>query len=261
MHQMVRSEVDVAGNGGVGSAAASGDPRSRLQTYARLAGLLYLVVFVCGVFSELGVRSKLIADGDPTATAANVTASEGLFRLGLVSDLVMLLADVGVAVLLYALLRHVDRTLAMLAAAFRLVMVAVIGAALIAYAGALLALAGDTDLTSAFSPAQVDALATLALEAHAFGYLIALTFFALHVLLLGYLLLRSRFVPRALPVLLGLAAVGYLADSLAFFLVPSYDGTLSPALLAPAFVAELALPLWLLVRGVDFEAWNRRVAT
>jgi hypothetical protein len=245
---------------GTARAPAPGGSAGPLQAYARVAGLLYLVVFACGVFSELGVRSALFAEGDPAATAASVAASEGLFRLGLVSDVVMLLADVGVAILLYAVLRVVDRTLAMLAAAFRLVMSAVIGAALIAYGGALLLLAGDTDYASALGPEQRDALAQLALEAHAFGYLIALTFFALHVALLGYLLWRSCFVPRILPIVLGLAALGYLADSLAFFLVPDYDGTLSPIVLAPAFAAELALPLWLLLKGIDLNRAKREVA-
>jgi hypothetical protein len=251
MQQLSRRDVVVGGAvGGAGTSRLRVPHELGPQGCARLIGALYLVVFGCGVFSELVVRGALIVDGDAAATAANVVASDGLFRVGLASDLVMLLADVGVAVLLYALLRPIGRTLALLAAAFRLVMTAVIAASLIAYSSA-----GElaTGYTTALGAEPADALVLLSLEAHAQGYLIALVFFGLHLLVLGWLLLRSRYVPRFLAGLLLVAGVGYLVDSFAAFLSPAYDGALSPIVLAPAFVAELALPLWLLVKGVDLR--------
>ena len=225
-----------------------------------MAGLLYLIIFAAGVFSELVVRSGVLVSGDAAQTADNILSSEGLYRVGFVSDLVMILADVGVAVLFYVLLRPVSRTLALAAMALRLLMDAVLGLNLLNHFAALLLLGDDGHLT-AFSDEQRDALVLLSLEAHSYGYLIALVFFGMHVAVLGYLFVRSTYFPRFLGVLLGLASVGYLADSLSFFLVPDYDGAFSPIALAPVFVAEMSVIGWLLIKGVNVPRWYRRAGS
>lgn len=227
---------------------------------ARLAGVLYLIIFACGVFSELLVRGSIVVPDDAAATAQNILAHETLFRVGFASDLVMLLSDVGVAVLFYVLLRPVSRTLALLALSLRLLMDAVLGANLLNHLAAVLILS-DSDRLAGFDADQVNSLALLSMDAHKYGYLIGLVFFGLHVAVLGYLFFRSTYFPRLLGVLLGLAAVGYLVDSFGFFLLPSYDGSLSPIALAPVFVAELAVIGWLLVKGLDLRRWNERVGS
>ncbi len=98
----------------------------------------------------------------------------------------------------------------------------------------------------------------MGLEAHSYGYLIGLVFFAAHLLLLAYLLIKSSWFPSWLGVLLGVAGVGYAADSFGFFLLPGYDGTLSPVLLAPAVVAEFSMIVWLLTRACG---WTPRAGT
>jgi hypothetical protein len=90
------------------------------QLYARSCGVLYLYIIVAGSFAELFVRSKLVVSRDAAATAANIMASESLFRLGFSGELLHLACDVAVAMLLYALLRSVDRNIALLAAFMRL---------------------------------------------------------------------------------------------------------------------------------------------
>jgi hypothetical protein len=226
-------------------------PTSSLVS-ARLAGVLYLIIIGFGIFAEVVVRSRLIATGDPQATAANILGSEWLFRMGFAADLVVFLSDVALAIILYFLFRPVSSTWSLLAAAFRLTQTAVIGLNLLSMFVALLILR-ETDYLGAFSSAETDALALLFLDVHRYGYTLGLTFFALSTLVIAYLALRSRVVPRALGVLLGLAGAGYLADSVAFFIVPGYDGSISPILLAPALVAELWFALWLLLRGRRLE--------
>ena len=223
---------------------------------ARTAGVLYLAIFVLGLFAELGVRAQLVEVGDAAATARNILDSQGLFRAGFVADLMVVLADAAVAVLFYVLLRPVSVVLALAAAGFRLVQTAVLAANLLNQFMALQLLTGD-----GYGALRRDELQTLAyshMDAHRYGYLIALVFFALHLAVLGYLVYRSTYFPRALGVLLALAAVGYLADSLTYFLVEGYEGALSPVVLAPAVVAELAMILWLLLRGVDVRRWQQR---
>lgn len=222
---------------------------------ARVAGVLYLAIFVCGLFAELVVRTRLIESGDAAATAGNILADEWLYRLGFAADIVVVLADAALAVLFYVLLRPVNSTLALLAAAFRLVQTAVLALNLLNHYMALQVLRDDA--YAGLPGNELDALAYSYLDAHGYGYLIGLTFFGVNLALMGYLVYRAPYFPRFLGVLLGLAAIGYLVDSFMFFLVPDYDGAVSPVVLAPAVIAELAMILWLLIKGVDLPGWRR----
>ena len=232
------------------------DPR-RL---ARIAGVLYLVIIASGLFSELVVRGTLVVRGDAAATAANILAADTLFRVGVVSDLVMVLADVAIAVALYVLFAPVSRTLSATAAAFRLAQAAVLALNLLHQFAALLVLRQDGAL-SAFDPDQLEALALLLMDLHRYGYLLGLVLFAGNLAVTGYLLYRSGFLPRTLGALSVLAAAGYLIDTLMFVLLPGYDGAASNLVLAPAFVFELGFASWLLIKGVDAVAWRRAAAT
>jgi len=117
---------------------------------ARAAGLLYLVIITCGMFSELLVRSELITPGNANTTAQNILENQWLFRMGFASDAVMLLSDVAIAVLFYVLLKSVNKTLALTAAAFRMTQAAVLGLNLLNYYAALLLL-NDTLYVNAFA--------------------------------------------------------------------------------------------------------------
>ncbi len=215
---------------------------------ARLTGAFYLVIIIGGLFAELGVRQRLIVPGDVAATAANLAAREGLFRLGLAGDLAAFLADVAVAALLYVLLRPAGRTLAAAAAAFRLTGTAIYAGNLLHMLGALQAVGGSAS-PAAFEPAQRRELMQFHLDLHAQGYDLGLVFFGVHCLLLGWLLWRSVRFPGVLGVLMAVAGAVYLAGSFTLFLAPSRSGAVEPAYFA-AFAGELAFCGWLLVRGV-----------
>ena len=243
------------GNIGKTNRAADTSPRKA----ARVAGILYLAIIIAGIFAQFFVRSSLVVPGDAAATAANITASEALFRLGFVSDLVMILCDVAIGVLFYILLKPVNNTLALLAAFFRLAQAATLGINLLNMFFAVQLLSG-ADYLSIFSAEQLQALALFFLEAHAAGYSIAMVFFGLSILVLGYLLFKSGYVPRILGVLLVLASFGYLIDSFASFLLlnyANYQAIFTQIVLIPAFISELALCLWLLVKGVKLPARDK----
>jgi hypothetical protein len=99
------------------------------QVYARVGGVLYLIIIVAGLVGEVLVRDKLIVSGDATATANNIMASESLWRIAFAGELIMFVCDLAVALILYVLLRPVNRNIALLAAFFRLVYVAIVGVA------------------------------------------------------------------------------------------------------------------------------------
>lgn len=231
------------------------DPRSALRpgfATARTAGALYVIIIACGLFAEIGVRSRLIEAGDPGATARNIIESPMLFRAGLAADIIMFIADVAIAVVLYQLLKPISRTLSLLAAAFRMTQTAVIGLNLLNMFQAVRIL-DDADYLDAFGTGQIDTLALLYLDAHKYGYILGLAFFGVSTLIVGYMALASGQMPRPLGLLLGLAGTGYLIDTFSFFLIPDYDGSASPIVLAPALVAEFWFALWLLTRGRRLE--------
>ena len=215
---------------------------------ARLAGVLYLVIIVFGISSEVFIRSSLIVSGDAAATAGNILASPKLFRAGFAADALMLLSDVAIAVLFYQLLKPVSRTLAMTAAAFRLMQAAILGVNLLNYYAPMLLL-GDGGRVSAFEPAQLQALALLFLELHRHGYDLGLIFFGLSNLVLGYLVVKSEYFPAVLGYGLQAAGVVYLAGSFTLFLAPEHVSLVEPAYAVP-LLAELSFCLWLLIKGV-----------
>lgn len=224
---------------------------STLLRYARIAGAGYLLIVVTGIFAEFVVRASLLVPGDPGATAANIAGSELFYRSGLAAEFVMLCADVVVALALYMIFEGVSRGLALMAAFFRLAHAAVVGANLLNVYVPLLLLGGSGAL--GLEAAQRDGLVTLYLDAHAYGYAIGLVFFGVYCGLIGYLILRSGYVPKVLGVLMMAAALGYLVDSFARTLMPNYadyENILGMVVLLPAFIGELSLSLWLLVKGV-----------
>jgi hypothetical protein len=219
------------------------------RTLARTAGVLYLLVALCSMFAELYVRSAIVVPGDAAATADNIRASATLFRLGFVVDLVQATCFLLTAMALYLLLRHVNRLVAAAMVTLVAVSVAIMCLNLLNQLVAL-SIATDGDYASALGPAGSDALAALFAEMQHDGFLIAQMFFGLWLLPLGYLVVRSGYVPRVLGVLLALGGVGYLVDLFARFLALGAAERISPFVLAPALVGEVAFVAWLLVKAV-----------
>ena len=229
------------------------------QFYARLCGVLYLYIIVAGIFAELFVRSRLIVSTDAAATAGNIMANEELFRIGFSGELLHLTFDVAVAVILYVLLRPVDRNIALLAALMRFACDIILAVASLSHFVAL-RLYDDSGYLDAFSPDQLHTLALFALKLHGDGYAISLTFFSFACLALGYLIFRSGFLPRTLGVLMAVAGVCYLIDTFSHFLAPAFASSLFPALFVPIFIAELSLALWLTVKGVNVGKWTEKAS-
>ena len=218
---------------------------------ARLAGIGYLVIIIAGIFAEFFVRSRLIVWGDAATTAGNIIASEGLFRVGIAGDLIMLIFDAVVALALYVLLKPVNRSIALLAVFFRLIHTAVCGINLLNPVMTAQLLSG-ADFLAVFDSGQLHALAMLFLDAHRYGYILGLVFFGGHCLLLGYLVYRSGYMPKIIGVLLVIASLAYLTDSFANILLSNYAAYADIFLMIvafPAIVAELSFTLWLLIRG------------
>lgn len=237
-----------------GSAARTVSP----QPYARTAGALYLIVIVFGIGAELFVRGNILVPGDAATTARNILASESVFRLGFAGDSLVFLADVAIAVLLYVLLAPVSKTLALIAAGFRLTQTAVLASNLLNHHAAL-ELLDSPGYAAAFTPQQLQALSLHALEMHGYGYDLALLFFGLSCLVLGWLIARSGYLPHLLGLLVFLAGIAYLIGSYTLFLLPDFTSSIEPIYIVP-LISEIALCLWLLIRGVNTERWQEKAA-
>jgi hypothetical protein len=221
---------------------------------ARIAGAFYLITIITGLFAEVAVRGKLIVYGDAGATAHNILTAETFYRLGFAADMIGSVGYVVVTLLLYELLRPVSRSLSLLAAFFSLVGIAVGAVAALGHLAPLVLL--QQPFMSPFNNDQLHALALLALKLHARGYWIALVFFGCYEAVLGSLIFKSRFLPKALGVLVGLAGLAFLTNSFALFVAPAIGDAINPALLVVDGIGELALTLWLLIVGVDDQKWR-----
>ena len=225
------------------------------QTYARVAGLLYLVNIVTGLIGEAVVRNGLVVSGDAAATAANIAHSTALWRGGIAGDLIMHVTDVPLMMIFYVLFRQVHKNLALTAMLFELVQTA----SLVAYKLNMMTplfLSSGAEYLKAFTPDQLHALAYIAIKADSHGFGFGLIFFGCACLINGYLIYKSNFLPRILGPALQLAGICYLINSFALILAPPLADALFPAILLPSFAGELSFCLWLLVKGIDVSKWE-----
>ena len=225
------------------------------QVYARLAGWLYLAVIIVGFFAEGFVRGRLVISGDAAATAQNIIGSQGLWRGALAAELVMLIFYVAITLILYALLRPVDRNLSLLAAFFSLM-----GCAVLAFDELLnlapLILLGGADYLKAFDAQQLQALALLSVRLFENGYVITMIFFGCYCSTIGYLIFESGYFPKWLGVLLEVGGLSYVLNGLVHFAAPAFAVRM-PDITVIGGVAELALCLWLVVMGVNASKWKQ----
>ena len=223
-----------------------------IKTTARIAGFLYLVLAPLALFGMMYVPT-LIVPGDAATTASNVMASESLIRLSIASSLVVQVGHIFLVLLLYKVLKPVSENHALLMVIFLLVGVPI---AMLAEVGqyAVLLLAGGADYFTALGADQLHDLVLLFRDMREHGVFIAQVFWGLWLFPMGYLVFRSGYIPRILGVLLIIGGLGYLMDSATFLVLPS--------LYVPVFaflgMAELLFGLWLLIRGVNIEQWEKR---
>ena len=222
---------------------------SSVKKTAHVTGILYLVIFFANLFVFMFVSGSLNVAGDATTTAANIRASESLYRSGVVSYLIVFLSEIGTTILLYKLLTPVNKTLALMMMATRLMQAAVHAANLINFIFPLILLNGGDYLTS-FAPDQINSLVLLFTDVHYYGVLVSEAFFAVSLFLLGYLVYKSELFPGILGIMLAIAGAGYVLDSFGIFLMPQHQALFANIMIAPAIIAELSFTLWLLIKGI-----------
>ena len=215
---------------------------------ARIAGAVYLSMVLTGPFSLIYVPSKLIVRGNATATAGNILAHDTLFRLGIVAGLFGQVIFICLAVALYRLLSDVNKAWARLMIALVLVAAAVGFVIELNNLGALILFRGG-EFLSVFDKAQLDALGMLFIRLHGKGNMIAEIFWGLWLFPFGLLVFRSGFLPRWIGVWLMINCFGYLILFVTALFFPDYNDK-AFLYLQPVLFGELAIMLWLLIKGV-----------
>ena len=214
---------------------------------ARMAGLFYLIFILTTVLAT-AVRGRFIVSGDAVSTANNIVSSQGLFRVGFVTELVSAMFFVLAAWALFALLKPVNKNLALLFLLLNLGGVAVECINVLNLYAALQFLS-DANYLTTFQTGQLQAMAMSYLNLYTNGFLVAQIFFSVWLLPLGYLVYKSHFLPKFLGLLLILDFFGNMSWFLQGFLLPDYNILAYPGN-AISFIAEIALTAWLLVMAV-----------
>lgn len=210
---------------------------------AIIAGLGLLIMTILAIFANFFVFQKLIVPTNPAMTHNNIIASQGIFRIGILSFLTVAILDVIVAWALYILFEPVNRYLALLAAWFRVVYAAIFAIALNNLVGVLSLI--TTDHSKIFDAGELHAQMMFSLSSFNNGWNIGLAIFGLHLGLIGYLAFQSGYIPKFLGILLIIAGLGYIADSFGKILIPDYNMTIAMF----TFIGELLFMIWLLWKG------------
>lgn len=219
---------------------------------ARIAGLIYLSMIFVAPFAMLYVPSKLIVRGNATATADNILAHETMFRLSILGDLIGQVIFICLGVAFYRLLRDVNKTWALLLFGFVLTSAAVCFLNVINDIAALLLFRGG-EFLSVFDKPQRDALAMFFLRLYNYGQFIAEIFWGLWLFPLGLLIYRSGFIPRLIGAWLMINCFAWIVLSLtALFSQQNYNALFG--YLQPVLFGEMALMLYLLIRGANVKA-------
>ncbi len=220
------------------------------KNLARIAGLLYLIVIATGLFAEVFVRQALKVSEDALTTANNIQSSEMLFRWGLVADLINFVCGLPCVLIIYFLFKRVNKFLLQLALIFVVIQTAIIAVNLLNQISPLLLLSNNTYLKT-FQPNQLAALSQLSLNIQGAGYAIGLVFFGFYCLLVGYVIFKSKMVPKFLGILYIISGLGYLINSFIMLLSKGFANPLFTYIAIPIFIGELSFCLWLLIKGVD----------
>ena len=215
---------------------------------ARIAGFLYLIYIVATIFANTS-RTNLIVFGDAVATANNILASEWLFRIGFMSDVIAGVLFLLTAWALYVLLKPVNKNIALLFLLLNLGGVAVQCINMLNLFSAVLVLNG-ADYLKVFQADQLQSLAMFYLELHKNGFMIAQLFYGAWLFPLGYLVFKSGYLPKILGIILMVECFGWLMYPFQFFLFPDYE-IISYLSFAVGFIGEFSLALWLLIKGAE----------
>jgi hypothetical protein len=229
------------------------------QTTARLVGFLYLFAMALSIFGEAFVRGRMIVPRDAVQTATNIAASETLFRLSIVTDLLLYVCDIVLFWGLYVILKRINQNAVMLATFMRIVETAILAVTTLTAFIALRLLGGGSYL-DVIETAQLQALARAFLSVYGIGLSIGFVFLGLGSAVFSYVWLKSRYIPRALAWLGIFGSLILSIFSLATMVYPRVWEVMGMVYMMPMGLYEVGLGFWLLIKGIQAPAAGNGLA-
>lgn len=217
---------------------------------ALVAGLSIFIMAIAAGFSSGYVHGTLIASEDAGQTFTHIQQAESLFRAGIFGWLIILICDVLASWALYLIFSPVNQQLSLLTAWLRLIYSTILGMAILNLVFVLLLVGEDASLTF-LEPNQQQGFVLFFLNGFQHIWSIGLALFGIHLLGLGFLAVRSGFIPQLIGILILIAGLGYLIVHLGILLSPAfltYKSTIEMIFMLPMIAGELGLGLWLLIK-------------
>jgi hypothetical protein len=218
---------------------------------ARMAGTLYLLLFPLSMLAFLFIPAFIVVPGDVTATVNNIMTNELLFRLSIVSGLMVKIINIWLVFVLYRLFKPVNKHHALIMVIFLLLAVPIIMLNELNKYAVLLILS-NADYLAIFSTENLHALVPFFLNLYDHGLIISQIFWGLWLFPMGLLIINAGFLPKILGYLMLIACLGYLADAFTAFVFPNFGFQFTGV----TALGELLLTLWLLIKGVNVEKWH-----
>lgn len=229
--------------------------KSQLRKTALITGLCYIILMITGPIGLLLMPENIFVADNAGQTVKNLITNPNMFFLGIGAQIVIFLTEIILSCLLYVLTRPVSRLIALTALAARLTMTVVIAINILPLLGAYHMANGD------YAALPGGELSLVMFNLHIFGTWLWQFAFALHLVLLGFLIFNSTYLPRLIGLALSIGGVGYVLDSLGHLVgwmhLPTYT-FVANGLLGVAGIGEISLALWVLIKGVHVEKWNMK---
>lgn len=225
-----------------------------LRKAAFVAGISILIMTIAAVFATDITIGNLVDQGDAATTFNNIKSNELVFRAGIFSWLIILICDVLVAWGLYIFLKPVNKSVSLIMAWFRLIYIAILGTAILNYIEILTLISNDSSI-SGFSIQQVQLLVMQSVNGFQDMWSLGLVVFGIHIYFLGYLIIKSNYIPKLLGIILVIAFVGYVLTNVLDLFLPGYEQlkTIIEWIFIIPILSEVYLGLWLLVKGVKIN--------
>jgi len=221
---------------------------SSLKKTARIAGVLYLLLVITGIFGIMYIPSQIIVAGDSVSTAKKIISNELLFRTGVFNDIISNTIFLFLVLVLYKLFKHVNENQAKLMVALVIVQIPFVFFMEAFNITSLMILKGE--ILKTFELSQRQDLAMLFLKINEYGTLPLEMFWGLWLLPFGLLVYKSVFIPRVFGILLIIAGIAYMLDSFISLLFPSYSAFVNQPTLLLVAIGEISITFWFLIKGV-----------
>ena len=214
-----------------------------------LAGLLYVLLALTGMFGILYVPTQLIVGDDPVQTALNIQNNEFLYRAGIMAQLACQTLFVYLVLTLYQLFKKVNKTYTI--QMVTLVVVSIpISFTIMAFQVAGLVMSNEPEYLSSFDSEQLNALSLMFYKLYQQGVIIAQIFWGLWLIPFGLLVYQSKFLPKLIGIFLVAGGVGYVIASTRILLFPDVSDLVDQIATIPSALGEFSAMLWLLIKGI-----------